>query len=490
MPNFPSIYLELQEIWKRLRKALGDVSSLDTRVTSIEDKLKDYEYSPLNVTFISSDGNLPSVEAVVAGGVPPYRYNWNVQQGTYNTRTIISPTNSSSIVMINNLNNNSFMLSDSTLLKLDIDDNADNQNTFYHNHNVVGYTPMTLNIGRTVTASYCSEGNMITSSVPYLGLEFLDTEFLNDVYEPLSKCSDFITNRDQDSKFRALRDAYTLNVFEKITELDSKNHFLVTHLTGVDFKTVDVSAYPPTILETTETVTVAEYNTRINQQMSSSIDIAQTTVGNSQKSFRKINLLNGVEPQHWEHSWNADFLDLSKDWSVSGSISYPDLIGSISQHFAGYTNVAIRNLDPVSDTSSLPATGLAGQLIEVTGDTTYAWSTLNNNWNSYLAGHINDLTLRSINDHIGDVSIRYLDEQVSLPGSGTAGDLIVITDDTTYAWSDIESTWNAVLATRIEDIDLTRRSRRDAYFTSVRELLLATNPIIYTTLHLPLHKIR
>jgi hypothetical protein len=39
MPNYPSIYLELQELWKRLRVSSTDISSLDSRVSTLEDEI-------------------------------------------------------------------------------------------------------------------------------------------------------------------------------------------------------------------------------------------------------------------------------------------------------------------------------------------------------------------------------------------------------------------------------------------------------------------
>jgi hypothetical protein len=107
-------------------------------------------------------------------------------------------------------------------------------------------------------------------------------------------------------------------------------------------------------------------------------------------------------------------------------------------------------------------------------------------WNVYW----DDLT-GSVNDHIGDVPIRYLMPIESSPpvGSGNPGDIIVAAG-LSYAWSARDSEWSLVLGSKIEDIDVLRRSRADAWLGALKQMIFSMNPFLYAAYYLPLHKIR
>lgn len=64
MPNFPSIYLELQELWKKLRIVGGNVIDLDVKITAVEN----------NITEIQGD---------IADGVAPSGPAGGILSGSY-----------------------------------------------------------------------------------------------------------------------------------------------------------------------------------------------------------------------------------------------------------------------------------------------------------------------------------------------------------------------------------------------------------------------
>lgn len=374
MPNFPSIYLELQELWKRYK-------SITNSLSSVNDNLSNYNYNNLSVSFSSNSGDLPSIQANVIGGVPPYSYNWAIIQGNYNIRKIISPTNSSSVVLIKNLDYHNFVVDDSTILKLEVTDSQQNKNSFIYNHKVIGYEPMTLNIGLPITANYCSEGNMLTVSVPWVGANFLDTIFSNDVYYSLEKCSNFNVNNIISTKYRNIRECIQYNISQKIL-FDHKNYNLKYYITEIEAKNItsfDDNANPTEVIST---IDVEQFNVLLNNQISSSLNFSKQAVFHYTQEFRKINFLIGVKPQYYTLNWNSNRTALDNK--------------SIKDHI-GMSR--IKYLDEIGSGDPLPSVGYAGELIKK-GDTVYAWSSLEDSWSVPLAEAIENIlaTIRAKRD--------------------------------------------------------------------------------------------
>lgn len=446
--------------------------------------------------FTSSDGDLPSVQVNIEGGVPPYTYNWSLQQGTYNTKQIISPANSSSVILINNLNNNSYVLNDSTMLKLEVTDSRNNKNTFYHTHNVVGYSPMTLNVGRSVLTGCCSDGNMRSASAPTMPpFSFFDNHDLNNTYEPLSKLSDSQNNSDYGTFIRSYNDKYMYNLVEKLL-IDDGNHKRISQITGGVFKTINEETLGSINVNVNNFSEFSDLaNTQIQKVSSTGLKIADVQYG----MVRNSNYLLGLDIHKYTRCWNAKFITLAQDWDISGSIYYEDLGGTIKDHYGitttgEYIELYFYTLT-FNSVEELPINGYSGWLASVNGGDTYAWSWRDNSWSIPLASRINELTIKTIKDHIGDTRIRYLDriQDVSgLPETGSPGDVIPVGNygSSHYAWSGLESRWHIYLGTHIENIDTERRARRDMWMRCHNELKLALSPFINAGFNFPLHKIR
>ena len=364
MPNFPSIYLELQELWKRIKKLSSDLSDFGGNLT-------DYENSLLTAEFISSDGDLPSVQAIIDGGTPPYTYEWSIQQGTYNRRKIISNTNESNIVLTTDIENNSFIVSDSTNLKLKVEDSNGRKKTFYHVHNVIGYTPMTMNTDRQITTGYCSDGNMITASVPWYNLTFLDNYKQMNVYNAQENLSDREVDRNYGADTRLLRDNYTKNLYEKML-VDSLNSYKQTPIDTVKYTSLN---------DIESTIDFSQYNDNMNIAAQATLNSGSNTAFYANNIFRKINIPQFGQPRHDTYAWN---------------LSHPDLGNKSIKDHIGDTDIVI--FGNTYSSHNLPLIGAPGRMIYVDNGeqlSLYAWSAISNSWDLYLASVIEDIMIYS-----------------------------------------------------------------------------------------------
>lgn len=298
--------------------------------------------------FSSYDNGPPTVEVVIVGGTPPYTYNWSIAKETYTNKTILSPANSSSVVLINDLNKNSYAAADSeTLLKLEVTDSTGYSDVFYHNHNVVGYHPMQMNINREITASFCSEV-MMTSSVPRERIDFLDSYEMSDMYEILNTIKNFATNSLMETDYREAASLYSSNLQIKfVADRYNQNH---VETTGIVYS-------PP------------EFD--VNTVTNSMLTMSKNIVSPYNTYFREFNILNGCEAYQYSYYWNL----------------YNNILtGSIYDHVG---NVKLRFLPSIEVGPPIDP-GVAGDIVDATGSTpsSYAWSNRDSQWNEQLAYHI------------------------------------------------------------------------------------------------------